>query len=406
MQDSSMSDIYITKLSSPSPARQPVEIVERKGLGHPDTVCDALAEELSRTLCRFYLDNFGLILHHNVDKVLLWGGMSRAVFGGGQVLQPMEIFLAGRATLEYRGKPVPVDELVEESCRSWLTRSFHALEYDRNVKLHSLIRPGSAELVDLYLRQQESGVALANDTSCGVGYAPLDDLEQVVLEVEKHLNSEPVKAAHRAIGEDIKVMGVRNRDTIRLTIACAFIDRFVADMDEYMACKAEVASLALESASRITSNKVTVAVNTADDISSGSVYLTVSGTSAEAGDDGEVGRGNRANGLITPYRPMNMEAAAGKNPVTHVGKLYNVVAQRITNAIIEDLAEVEEAYCYLVSSIGRPIMEPQVVDLQVRLKHGVKIATVQAPIREIFDAQLNQMAVIQQELVDGTAQVY
>ena len=401
-----MSDIYITTLSSPSPARQPVEIVERKGLGHPDTVCDALAEELSRTLCRFYLDNFGLILHHNVDKVLLWGGMSRAVFGGGQVLQPMEIFLAGRATLEYRGKPVPVDELVEESCRSWLTRSFHALEYDRNVKLHSLIRPGSAELVDLYLRQQESGVALANDTSCGVGYAPLDDLEQVVLEVEKHLNSEPVKAAHRAIGEDIKVMGVRNRDTIRLTIACAFIDRFVADMDEYMACKAEVASLALESASRITSNKVTVAVNTADDISSGSVYLTVSGTSAEAGDDGEVGRGNRANGLITPYRPMNMEAAAGKNPVTHVGKLYNVVAQRITNAIIEDLAEVEEAYCYLVSSIGRPIMEPQVVDLQVRLKHGVKIATVQAPIREIFDAQLNQMAVIQQELVDGTAQVY
>ena len=279
-QDSLMSDIYITTLSAPSPACQPVEIVERKGLGHPDTVCDALAEELSRSLCRFYLDNFGLILHHNVDKVLLWGGMSRAVFGGGQVTQPMEIFLAGRATCEYRGKQVPVDELVEESCQSWLKHSFHALDYDRHVKIHSLIRPGSAELVDLYLRQQESGVALANDTSCGVGYAPLDDLEQVVLEVEKHLNSEAVKATHRAIGEDVKVMGVRNRDTIRLTIACAFIDRFVADVDEYVACKADVASLALDSASRITSNKVTVAVNTADDISSGSLYLTVTGTSA------------------------------------------------------------------------------------------------------------------------------
>jgi S-adenosylmethionine synthetase len=50
------------------------------------------------------------------------------------------------------------------------------------------------------------------------------------------------------------------------------------------------------------------------------VYLTVTGTSAEAGDDGEVGRGNRVNDLITPYRPISLEAAAGKNPVTHVGQ--------------------------------------------------------------------------------------
>ena len=209
---------------------------------------------------------------------------------------------------------MPVDELVEESCRSWLKSSFHALDPDRHVRIYSLIRPGSVELVDLYLRQEVSGVALANDTSCGVGYAPLDDLERVVLEVEKHLNSEPVKAMHRAIGEDIKVMGVRHMDAISLTVACAFIDRFISDVDEYVASKAIVASLALESANKVTQKKVTVEVNTADDISSGSLYLTVTGTSAESGDDGEVGRGNRANGLITPYRPMTMEAVAGKKP--------------------------------------------------------------------------------------------
>ncbi len=401
-----MSDIYITTLSAPSPARQPLEIVERKGLGHPDTVCDALAEELSRSLCRSYLDNFGLILHHNVDKVLLWGGTSQAAFEGGQVTRPMEIFLAGRANLEYCGKRLPVDELVEESCRSWLKSSFHALDYDRHVKIHSLIRPGSAELVDLYLRQQATGVALANDTSCGVGYAPLDELEQVVLEVEKHLNSEPVKARHPAIGEDIKVMGVRHLDNIRLTVACAFIDRFIADVDEYVARKTDVVSLALESANRVTQSKVTVEVNTADDIPSGSLYLTVTGTSAEAGDDGEVGRGNRANGLITPYRPMNMEAAAGKNPMTHVGKLYNVAAQRITNAIVEELAEVDEAYCYLVSSIGRPILEPQMVDLHVRLAPGATLAAVRSAIEEIFNTQLGQMKIIRRELMDGTIKVY
>lgn len=401
-----MSNIIITALSAPSPASQPLEIVERKGLGHPDTVCDALAEALSRSLCRYYLDAFGLILHHNVDKALLWGGASQAVFGGGRVTEPMEIFLAGRAACEYKGKRVPIDELVEESCRNWLKSNFHALDPDRHVKVHSLIRPGSVELVDLYLRQEKTGVALANDTSCGVGYAPLDDLERVVLEVEKHLNSDATRTTHPAIGEDIKVMGVRHRDAIRLTVACAFIDRFISGVDEYVASKAKVAALVLESASRITQKKVTVEVNAADDISSGSLYLTVTGTSAESGDDGEVGRGNRANGLITPYRPMNMEAAAGKNPVTHVGKLYNLAAQRITNAIVQNLAEVEEAYCYLVSTIGRPVVEPQVADLQVRLVPGATLAAVQAPIREIFNDQLSQMMVIRQELVDGIIKVY
>jgi S-adenosylmethionine synthetase len=201
-------------------------------------------------------------------------------------------------------------------------------------------------------------------------------------------------------------MGVRDRDAIRLTVACAFIDRFLAGVDEYVASKARVAELVLQSASRITQTKVTVEVNAADDIASGSLYLTVTGTSAESGDDGEVGRGNRTNGLITPYRPMNMEAAAGKNPVTHVGKLYNLAAQRITNALVDNLAEVEEAYCYLVSTIGRPVAEPQVVDLQVRLVPGATLAAVQAPIREIFNDQLSQMMVIRQELVDGLIKVY
>ena len=54
------------------------------------------------------------------------------------------------------------------------------------------------------------------------------------------------------------------------------------------------------------------------------IYLTVTGLSAEQGDDGEVGRGNRVNGLITPSRAMSLEAAAGKNAVAHVGKLYNL----------------------------------------------------------------------------------
>ena len=113
-----MQQLTLTTLS-PSLDR-PVEIVERKGIGHPDTVCDALAEELSRALCQFYLERFGLVMHHNVDKALLWGGTSEPAFGGGRVLAPMEIFLAGRATCEYKDIKVPVEELVRESCSNWL----------------------------------------------------------------------------------------------------------------------------------------------------------------------------------------------------------------------------------------------------------------------------------------------
>jgi S-adenosylmethionine synthetase len=385
---------------------QPVEIVERKGIGHPDTMCDALAEELSRNLCRFYLDNFGLVLHHNVDKTLLWGGTSEARFGGGKILAPMEIFLAGRATSEFRGIKVPIDELVEASCRNWLQTNLHALDVERDVSIHSLIRPGSAELVELYLRQEQTGIELANDTSCGVGYAPLSELELIALNVEKTLNSAETKITHPEIGEDIKVMAVRDNGEIELTVCCAFIDRYIADADDYQQKKSQLAAQAEAIARGYTDRPLHITVNAADDISKGSIYLTVTGTSAESGDDGEVGRGNRVNGLITPYRPMNMEAAAGKNPVTHVGKLYNIVAQQIAYALVRHLDDVAEAYCYLVSRIGSPIKEPMIVDIRVALEQGGSFVGLQKIVDEIVHCKLNDMQQIRLNMISGIQPVY
>lgn len=401
-----MSDIVVTVLSTALIPDSPIEVVERKGLGHPDTLCDALAETLSLALCRYYLEHFGLILHHNVDKALLWGGIAEPAFNGGHIIAPMEIFLAGRATCEFKGKRVPMDELVVETCRHWLKQNLHALDPERQVKLHTMIRPGSRELVELYLREKQRGVALANDTSCGVGYAPLDELEQLVLAVERHLNSTAVKQAHPESGEDIKVMAVRHGDTIELTIGCAFVDRYIADMDDYMTKKGQLAALVNEVAHRYTAKQLNININAADGMEPDSLYLTVTGTSAEAGDDGEVGRGNRINGLITPYRPMNMEAAAGKNPVTHVGKLYNIIAQRAAVAIVNEIDEVEEAQCYLVSCIGQPVTEPQLIDVQVRLADPARLTTVEADIQAIMRAHLQQAASIQGELIAGGVTVY
>lgn len=380
---------------------QPVEVVERKGLGHPDTICDALSEELSLGLSRFYRERFGAILHHNVDKALLWGGRSRPAFGGGEVLAPIEIFLAGRATAEWHGVCVPIEELAVEGSQRWLAAHLGHLDAREHVRIHSLVRPGSSELVELYLRAHEGSAPPANDTSCGVGWAPLSRLEAVVSHVERHLNSPPVKAQHPELGEDVKVMGVRQGRSIALTVACALVDRFVADVGDYVAKRARVAELAAEAARAIGAGDVSVTVNAADDPAHASLYLTVTGTSAEAGDDGEAGRGNRVNGLIAPGRPMTLESAAGKNPVSHVGKIYNLAAGLISQELVEQVPGVREAHCWLVSRIGSPISEPQIVHLRLRDAEGRPATAHTAAAIDIARGRLGRLHELADDLLDG-----
>ncbi|OFZ86248.1 MAG: S-adenosylmethionine synthase [Betaproteobacteria bacterium RBG_16_64_18] len=399
-------NVNVTALKGPSPASLPLEIVERKGLAHPDSLCDALAENLSVALSRYYIERFGIILHHNVDKALLCGGAARAAFGGGEVMEPIDIYLAGRATGEFKGVVIPVDEIAVEASRRWLKDHLRFLDPERHVRILPRIRPTSSDLASLFAQSHGAAAPPANDTSLGVGYAPLDALESTVLAVEQHLNSSEVKASHPAIGEDIKVMGARHGDAIRLTVACAIVDRHVSGLRGYAATKTAVAALALAQARKRTGAPVTVEVNTADGDTADSLYLTVTGTSAEAGDDGQVGRGNRVNGLITPYRPMSIEAAAGKNPVTHVGKLYNVLAQRIARSVASEIAGVEEAYCSLLSQIGRPINEPQLIDVRVSMDDPAVVDTLRPRIAELTRSHVERVGTLWREVMAGTVQLY
>jgi len=383
-------NIVITPMTFEPVYEQDAEIVERKGIGHPDTICDNLAEELSVALSKLYIERFGAIMHHNVDKALLVGGEANPVFGGGEVISPIEIYLVGRALKEFEGNTLPVEELAVEVARNWIKENIRNLDPDRHVIIKPRIKPGSKDLVDLFLRFQQKGeVPLANDTSFGVGYAPLDDVERIVFETEQLLNAPSFKDENPYVGEDIKVMGVRIGNRIRLTIACAFVSKYVKDVKDYLEKKEYIRKTVEEMATGLTRREVEVFVNTADDPERGSVYITVTGTSAEQGDDGQVGRGNRVNGLITPYRPMSLEAAAGKNPVSHIGKIYNVVANIIADRVVNEVEEVEEAYCYLVSQIGKPINEPQVCDVKVRTKKDIK--GIEEPIRRIVNEELDQM---------------
>lgn len=386
---------------------EPVEIVERKGLGHPDSICDALAENLSRNLCRHYLDRFGEILHHNVDKALLCGGSASPAFGGGRVLAPIDIHLAGRAVAAIGNRSVPVDELAIEGSRLWLRENLHALDVDRHVRLHSSVRPGSRALADLYARKPGGATtALANDTSIGVGYAPISALEFLVLRIEKALTGRQRTAHCPARGEDIKIMGVRHENAVSLTIACAMIDRYISGVEEYRAETAAIRRLVEDLAAEHGFDECRVAVNSADSDDGSSLYLTVTGTSAEAGDDGEVGRGNRVNGLITPCRPMSLEAAAGKNPVSHVGKLYNVLARDIAEAVVSRIAEVACAECLMVSQIGRPVDAPALTHVRVATHDGSPVGRLEAAIGDIVARELRGIAGLSDRLVSGAIQVF
>jgi S-adenosylmethionine synthetase len=386
-------------------ADQTIEIVERKGLGHPDTICDALAENLSRNLCREYRSRFGEILHHNVDKALLRGGRAMAEFGGGSVLVPIEIYLAGRAIAEVGGVALPISEIAIEGSRAWLRANLHALDAERHVRIHDLMRPGSHDLQTLFSRRAGVEGPLANDTSIGVGYAPLSPLERLVLAIEASINGRDRASEHPAWGEDIKIMGIRNGNTVHLTVACAIVGRHVGHLDDYMSEKASIERLARELAARHGFTTSEVAVNAADHLPTGAVYLTVTGTSAEAGDDGQVGRGNRVNGLITPCRPMSLEAAAGKNPVTHVGKIYNVLARQIAEALIR-IPDVAAAQCVMVSRIGAPVTRPALVQVKLATRDAVPAGQLRPAAEEVVVDQLSRAPKLIDDFVAGTVAVF
>jgi len=384
--------------------QEPVEIVERKGIGHPDTICDALAEQLSIALARFYLERCGAVLHHNVDKVLLAGGSSAPAFGGGRILAPMDVFLAGRATCEVEGEDVPIQDLVVETSKAWLTTHVPTLDLDSGVRIHNLVRAGASNLVQLFERHRGERVPrLANDTSIGVGHAPKSRLENVVLGIEEHLNSPECKALHPHLGADVKVMGVREGEAVSFTVACAFVDRHVESFADYRDKRAELEQLVRDTIGSVFGGPVSVAVNTGDDLTKEEIYLTVTGTSAEAGDDGEAGRGNRAGGLITPCRSMTMESCAGKNPITHIGKLYNLVAPKIAESVVHQVPDVAAAQCYLVSQIGHAISDPQLVHVQVS---GEVAPEAEAAIAEIVTRHLDGLEELWRQVVDGALVVY
>jgi S-adenosylmethionine synthetase len=395
-------NIRVTGLDRSAAESRTVEIVERKGIGHPDSLCDGIAESVSRALAAAYLDRVGRVLHYNTDETQLVAGSAAPAFGGGEVVEPIYVLIVGRATSEFEGTTIPTEPIALRAARQYLDAHVPELDIGTDIVVDVNLGEGSGDLRDVF---GEDGVAMANDTSYGVGHAPLSETEEIVLHTERRLTSE-YAADHPELGPDVKVMGKREGDHIDVTVAAAMVDAHIGDIEEYAAAVEEVRAYVADLAGEYTDHEVTIHVNTADDYDAGSIYLTTTGTSAEQGDDGSVGRGNRANGLITPNRSMSMEATSGKNPVNHVGKIYNLLSTEIAERVVDDVAGIHDLRVRLLSQIGRPVDRPHVADIHVSTETGIVIGDVEEEIRTIVDRELEDVTGLTDRVISGNISTF
>lgn len=383
-----------------------VEMVERKGIGHPDSICDAIMDRVSIELSKEYMSQFGRILHHNIDKAFLVAGDAEVRFGGGVVREPMKLIFGDRATDGLNGREVPIREIAIRTAKNWLRENLRFVDpggpdtMDGPHMTYQLeIKPGSAELVDIFSRSTIG----ANDTSAAVGYWPMTETERLVRETEQFINSRTFKEEFPEAGEDVKVMGVRLGRELRLTSAVAFVDRFIESETQYFLRKQRMYDAVMSFLTkRTTMEKIIFDLNTLDEPGRGvgGIYLSVLGTSAESGDSGQIGRGNKVNGVISINRPMGTEAAAGKNPVSHVGKIYTVFTHQVAQKVVEEVQGVREVYIWMVSQIGKPIDEP-VTAAQVIVAKGVRKGAVERRVHDVVERELAGIQVFCRDLAAG-----
>lgn len=400
-----MRNIIITKLKGRLIEEKEIEIVERKGIGHPDYICDAIAEAASLAVSQYYLKKFGTILHHNLDKGLLVAGKAEPKFGGGKILEPIKIIIAGRATDRVGKFKIPVENLIKTAAQNCLVKilNFSPKEIAKIFKISTSYQPGATNLQVVF--KTRGKIALANDTSFGVAHAPLSKTEKMTLNLANFINSKNFSKRFPYSGKDVKVMTLRKKEDVFLTVSLAFIDKYIKEIKEYFQAKAKVKT-EIENYIRRNFNfkSVKVELNVLDNLQAqdeSEIYLTCTGLSAEQGDDGQVGRGNRVCGLITPDRQMSLEAAAGKN-INHPGKLYQVLSFLIAQKIGK-IEGVGECYVKILSEIGKPLDWPQMVLIELNAKNFAKAKT---KAHLICEQTFNNLRKIQADIIQGKYQLF
>jgi len=362
-----MNIVINTKIN---PETNDFEIVERKGLGHPDTLVDGIAEHLSNSYSKYCLEKFGYVLHHNLDKIYVSGGLVDFDFGKKpKIIKPMTIYINGRASGAFNGKKINLKKLFEGFAKEYLCEILPSLkEFDFPIKM-KFITNSFSHNPHWYNPRGEQDLPdhkkpYANDTSTVIGFYPLSDSERKVIAIESFFYNNDGTPRFDYIGQDIKIMLVRNKKTTDVTTNIPLLISHLKSFEDYLERKNNLTvELTAYLEQEFPGEDIHLSVNTLDGSKPESHYTLLLGTCSEAGEEGLVGRGNKTNGLISTCRPISMEALHGKNPVYHVGKVLTHKA----NIIAKDIAQEFGCHCYvyITTRAGEDISNPSHINIEV-----------------------------------------
>lgn len=335
-----------TDTSYIDPDQRPLEIVERKGIGHPDTLADALAEEISSAYSDYCLANFGVVLHHNLDKVYIGGGWFTNDFGKKEMNRPIRVVTNGRISNTMNGQSINVEEIQRDTIIRYLDRVLPHLNtstelvIETNSTQHTKI-PHWFSPRDIHDIPDATKV-LANDTSVCVAHYPPTPCESLTLALEQYFwtDSGATKVPRfEQIGQDIKVMVTKCDTMIEATICMPAISTLTPSLEDYRLLNRKV-----EAELNVLANEVLAGTGYSSVVkvnpsvgTDPKMYMLAIGSCIECGEEGIVGRGNNNQGVISVFRPHSMEAPAGKNPRYHTGRVLGFLTNKLAKAIYDKL---------------------------------------------------------------------
>jgi len=396
-------NIQVSRLDRRAVEDQEVEIVERKGIGHPDSICDGIAESVSRALSQLYLDRVGKVLHYNTDETQLVAGRAAPAYGGGEVVEPLYVLIVGRATKEYEGEQLPVDSTALAAARDYLSEAIPELEYGTDVIVDVKLGEGSGDLQDVFGEETQQ-VPMANDTSFGVGHAPDGDGD--------HRPRGRARAQHDLLRRPPRTRA--GREDHGQT-------RGRPDRHHGRGRDGRPVRRRARRVRRRCRERARVR------------HRPGRGAHGPGGPRRRQHRRRLRRGLRLPHRHRHLRGAGrrrlrgawqprerahhsepthvdggdlGKNPVNHIGKIYNLLSTRIAESVTDEVDGIRDLQIRLLSQIGRPIDEPHVADAQLVTEDGVALGDIEPEVLEIVDRELANVTDVTRSVIDGDVSTF
>ena len=96
-----------------------------------------------------------------------------------------------------------------------------------------------------------------------------------------------------------------------------------------------------------------------------------------------------------------MEAFSGKNPVSHVGKIYALFSFHLAQALYARTSGIQEVYVRLCSQIGLPVSKPALSAVTIIPARGADLTTLRLQATSLFQDELARINEFKARLISS-----